>query len=104
VHAAVIDAMGHGLDAATMATVAVGAYRHAGIGLGEKYAFDSGEDEMPRGFGLPAMVPTPDFWLGEYLLANCSGGRVEHLGWHRAFDATGRPTDRALFAVTREQP
>ncbi len=28
-HAAVIDAMGHGLDAATMATVAVGAYRHA---------------------------------------------------------------------------
>ncbi|MGY4920461.1 PP2C family protein-serine/threonine phosphatase [Streptomyces sp. 900116325] len=28
-HAAVIDAMGHGLDAATMATVAIGAYRHA---------------------------------------------------------------------------
>ncbi|WP_280887274.1 PP2C family protein-serine/threonine phosphatase [Streptomyces sp. LBL] len=41
-HAAVIDAMGHGLDAATMATVAVGAYRHArraGISLAEKYAF-----------------------------------------------------------------
>lgn len=39
-HAAVIDAMVHGLDAATMATVAVGAYRHArhsGIGLAEKY-------------------------------------------------------------------
>ena len=28
-HVAVIDAMGHGLDAATMATVAIGAYRHA---------------------------------------------------------------------------
>ncbi|MFH9741232.1 PP2C family protein-serine/threonine phosphatase [Streptomyces roseolus] len=28
-HLAVIDAMGHGLDAATMATVAIGAYRHA---------------------------------------------------------------------------
>jgi hypothetical protein len=38
-HAAVIDAMGHGLDAATMATVAVGAYRHArraGIGVAVK--------------------------------------------------------------------
>ncbi|GGX44281.1 PP2C family protein-serine/threonine phosphatase [Streptomyces chryseus] len=41
-HAAVIDAMGHGLDAATMATVVVGAYRYArrsGISLAEKYAF-----------------------------------------------------------------
>ncbi|MET7635999.1 PP2C family protein-serine/threonine phosphatase [Streptomyces sp. NPDC005078] len=41
-HAAVIDAMGHGLDAATMATVAVGAYRHArraGISLAEKYQY-----------------------------------------------------------------
>jgi hypothetical protein len=41
-HVAVIDAMGHGLDAATMATVAVGAYRHArraDIGLSEIYAF-----------------------------------------------------------------
>ncbi|MFJ1651840.1 PP2C family protein-serine/threonine phosphatase [Streptomyces sp. NPDC088337] len=28
-HLAIVDAMGHGLDAATMATVAVGAYRHA---------------------------------------------------------------------------
>jgi serine phosphatase RsbU (regulator of sigma subunit) len=39
--AAVIDAMGHGLDAATMATVAIGAYRHArraDISLAEKYA------------------------------------------------------------------
>lgn len=41
-HVAVVDAMGHGLDAATMATVAVGAYRHARraeIGLAEMYAF-----------------------------------------------------------------
>jgi serine phosphatase RsbU (regulator of sigma subunit) len=28
-HVAMVDAMGHGLDAATMATVAIGAYRHA---------------------------------------------------------------------------
>ncbi|MFI5684723.1 PP2C family protein-serine/threonine phosphatase [Streptomyces sp. NPDC051636] len=41
-HAAVFDAMGHGLEAATMATVAVGAYRHARraqVDLSEKYAF-----------------------------------------------------------------
>ena len=41
-HAAVIDAMGHGLDAATMATVAIGAYRHARrarIGLDQMYEF-----------------------------------------------------------------
>jgi len=41
-HVAVIDAMGHGLDAATMATVAIGSYRHArraGVGLSEIYDF-----------------------------------------------------------------
>ncbi|MFC9331694.1 PP2C family protein-serine/threonine phosphatase [Kitasatospora sp. NPDC057015] len=41
-HVAVIDAMGHGLDAAVMATVAIGAYRHSrrsDIGLAETYAF-----------------------------------------------------------------
>ncbi|MGW9448002.1 PP2C family protein-serine/threonine phosphatase [Streptomyces sp. NPDC055632] len=41
-HLAMIDAMGHGLDAATMATVAIGAYRHArriGVELSEIYLF-----------------------------------------------------------------
>ncbi|MEV0407097.1 PP2C family protein-serine/threonine phosphatase [Actinoallomurus sp. NPDC050550] len=41
-HLAVIDAMGHGLNAAVLATVAIGAYRHArraDIGLAELYAF-----------------------------------------------------------------
>ncbi|EFF92419.1 stage II sporulation protein E [Streptomyces sp. e14] len=41
-HVVMIDAMGHGLGAATMATVAIGAYRHArraGTGLPEIYAF-----------------------------------------------------------------
>ncbi|GAA2432296.1 PP2C family protein-serine/threonine phosphatase [Streptomyces macrosporus] len=40
-HVAMIDAMGHGLDAATMASVAIGAYRHARrayVGLTEIYA------------------------------------------------------------------
>jgi hypothetical protein len=41
-HVAVIDAMGHGLGAAVMATAAIGAYRHArrgDVGLSEIYAF-----------------------------------------------------------------
>ncbi|MDO0926651.1 PP2C family protein-serine/threonine phosphatase [Streptomyces sp. TG1A-8] len=41
-HVAMVDAMGHGLDAATMATVAIGAYRHArriSVGLSEIYTF-----------------------------------------------------------------
>ncbi|MGW0632851.1 PP2C family protein-serine/threonine phosphatase [Streptomyces sp. NPDC002758] len=41
-HLAVIDAMGHGLGAAVMATAAIGAYRHArraDVGLSEIYAF-----------------------------------------------------------------
>ena len=41
-HVAMIDAMGHGLDAATMATVAIGAYRHtrrAHTDLSQVYAF-----------------------------------------------------------------
>ncbi|GGO54611.1 hypothetical protein GCM10012287_43960 [Streptomyces daqingensis] len=41
-HLAIIDAMGHGLNAATLASVAVGAYRHArrgDVGLDELYAF-----------------------------------------------------------------
>ncbi len=40
-HVGIIDAMGHGLDAAVMATVAVGAYRHArrsGVELPDLYA------------------------------------------------------------------
>ena len=41
-HVGMIDAMGHGLDAATMAAVAIGAYRHARraeIELSEIYTF-----------------------------------------------------------------
>jgi hypothetical protein len=71
---------------------------------GKVMFFDSGEDEMPESFGLPRMVPTPDVWLRHYLQENCAGGRIEHLGRHRAFDAAGLPTDRALFAVIRQRP
>ncbi|MGV9358823.1 PP2C family protein-serine/threonine phosphatase [Streptomyces misionensis] len=56
-HLAMIDAMGHGLDAATMATVAIGAYRHArrlGIGLTGIYAFM--DDAVARQFGAEHFV------------------------------------------------
>ena len=56
-HVAVIDAMGHGLDAATMATVAIGAYRHARrvfVSLAEKYA--SMDDAVSRQFGIDHFV------------------------------------------------
>ncbi|WP_103500726.1 PP2C family protein-serine/threonine phosphatase [Streptomyces sp. SM14] len=49
-HLAIIDAMGHGLNASVLATVAVGAYRHArrvDVGLAELYAFmDRAIDEQ----------------------------------------------------------
>ena len=49
-HMAVIDAMGHGLDAAVLATVAISAYRHArraDVGLAELYMFmDKAIDEQ----------------------------------------------------------
>ena len=63
--------------------------------------FDTGENEMPDEFGLPAFVPTPQAWLTDYLERTCAGGWVEHLGRHPAFDVEGRPADRSLFAVIR---
>ncbi|GAA0349800.1 SpoIIE family protein phosphatase [Actinoallomurus spadix] len=75
-HMAVIDAMGHGLNAAVLATVAIGAYRHArraGIGLAELYAFmDRSIDEQ---FG-------PDqFVTAQMMRLNIATG---HLEWVNA--------------------
>ncbi|MCF3132055.1 PP2C family protein-serine/threonine phosphatase [Streptomyces olivochromogenes] len=71
-HMAVIDAMGHGLDAATMATVAIGAYRHARrvfISLDEKYAFM--DDAISRQFG-------PDHFVTAQLMhLNIATGEME---------------------------
>jgi serine phosphatase RsbU (regulator of sigma subunit) len=75
-HMAVIDAMGHGLDAATMATVAIGAYRHARrthIGLAEIYAF------MDRAI---AEQFSPDhFVTAQMMRLNITSG---HLQWVNA--------------------
>jgi len=63
---AIIDAMGHGLDAATMATVAIAAYRHArraDVGLVDLYA------EMDRAIAeqFPGRFATAQ--MGELALA-----------------------------------
>ncbi|WP_242614283.1 PP2C family protein-serine/threonine phosphatase [Actinomadura roseirufa] len=75
-HLAVIDAMGHGLNAAVLATVAVGAYRHArraDANLAELYAFmDTAIDEQ---FG-------PDHFLtAQMMRLNIGTG---HLEWVNA--------------------
>ncbi|MCX4538401.1 PP2C family protein-serine/threonine phosphatase [Streptomyces sp. NBC_01669] len=71
-HVAMIDAMGHGLDAATMATVAIGAYRHtrrANTGLSQVYAFmDKAINEQ---FG-------PDhFVTAQMMCLNIATGRMQ---------------------------
>ncbi|MDH2430821.1 PP2C family protein-serine/threonine phosphatase [Sphaerisporangium sp. TRM90804] len=71
-HAAVFDAMGHDLHAATMATVAVGAYRHARraeIRLAEKYAF------MDR--AIAGQFGPDHFVTAQMMHLNISTGRLE---------------------------
>jgi hypothetical protein len=63
--------------------------------------FDTGENEMTRDYGLPAMTPDPRSWLEAYLAETCPGSRLVHLGRHRAFDPAGNPCERNLFAVIR---
>jgi len=63
--------------------------------------FDTGEAEMTPDFRLPEMTPDARSWLTRYLGDTCAGSRIEHLGFHRAFDPAGRPCERNLFAVIR---
>jgi hypothetical protein len=87
--------------------------RHYGLGhatemlktiwerTGKVLFFDTGEDEMTPDFRLPAMTPDSRSWLAAYLAETCEGARIEHLGLHEAFDPSGRPAQRNLFAVIR---
>ncbi len=74
-HLAVIDAMGHGLNAAVLATVAMGAYRHArrtDVGLAELYAFmDNAIDQQfgPDQF-VTAQMMTLDVTTGHLQAVN----------------------------------
>ncbi|MFJ4690710.1 PP2C family protein-serine/threonine phosphatase [Streptomyces sp. NPDC088766] len=75
-HLAMIDAMGHGLSAATMATVAIGAYRHArrlDTGLREIYAFM--DDAVAKQFGADHFVTAQMMRLDT---------RTGHLQWVNA--------------------
>jgi membrane-associated phospholipid phosphatase len=60
--------------------------------------FETGENEMPSDYGLPAMTPDARTWLTGYLETICEGGAVRHLGLHES----GVP--RNLFAVVRREP
>jgi hypothetical protein len=68
---------------------------------GKVLFFDTGEDEMTPEYGLPTMEPDARAWLAAYLAETCPGSRVEHLGTHAAFDPSGQPCERNLFAVIR---
>ncbi len=63
--------------------------------------FDTGEAEMDPSFGLPAMEPDSETWLTGYLSDVCPGSEVRHLGRHAAFDSSGNPCERNLFALVR---
>ncbi|WP_419183762.1 PP2C family protein-serine/threonine phosphatase [Streptomyces albidus (ex Kaewkla and Franco 2022)] len=75
-HLAIIDAMGHELNAAVLATVAIGAYRHArraDIGLAELYSF------MDR--AIDAQFGPDQFVTAQMLRLNVETG---HLQWVNA--------------------
>src|SRR5512146_892795 len=63
--------------------------------------FETGEQEMEATFGLPPMEPDPRTWLTEYLLTNCDGASVRHLGLHHAGGSGEHVAWRNLFAVIR---
>ena len=66
--------------------------------------FETGENEMPESWGLPALEPDPRTWLAGYLGRTCPDASIIHLGCHDAgIDSCGRPADRNLFAVVRAE-
>jgi hypothetical protein len=85
----------HGLDGATEMLGTIWER------TGKVLFFDTGEDEMTPDFGLPEMQPDARSWISAYLAETCAGSRVEQLGTHAAFDPSGRPCERNLFAVIR---
>jgi hypothetical protein len=85
----------HGLDEATAMLEAIWQQTR------KVMFFDTGETEMTADYGLPAMTPDPRSWLSDYLARTCLHSRIEHLGSHRAFDPSGNPYRRNLFAVIR---
>ena len=85
----------HGLERATEMLESIWA------GTRKVLFFDTGENEMTPEYRLPQMTPDPGSWLSAYLAEALPESRVEHLGMHAAFDPSGRPCERNLFAVIR---
>ncbi|RPE42691.1 stage II sporulation protein E [Streptomyces sp. Ag109_O5-1] len=96
-HVAMIDAMGHGLGAATMATVAIGAYRHArrlGTGLSEIYA--AMDDAVAQQFGpdhfVTAQMMRLDTATGQVHLVNAGHPPPILVRDHRVMRRLDAPT------------
>jgi hypothetical protein len=85
----------HGLGRATEMLAAIWLHTR------KVMVFDTGEVEMTPDFRLPEMTPDARSWLTTYLAETCTASRVEHLGFHRAFDPAGEPCERNLFAAIR---
>ncbi|MCZ2815099.1 PP2C family protein-serine/threonine phosphatase [Modestobacter sp. VKM Ac-2984] len=119
---AIIDAMGHGLDAATMATVAIAAYRHArraGVSLVDLYAeMDSAiAAQFPGRFATAQMGeldvstgeltwvnaghPAPLLLRGRRVVAELTGATTRPVGFGGATPSVQtrqlEPGDRVLF-------
>jgi hypothetical protein len=88
----------HGLEAATEMLKEIWAKTRSML------LFDTGENEMPSSFGLPAMIPDPKTWVTGYLAGTCDGARVDHLGAHEATAPDGSRVRRNLFALVRVSP
>lgn len=83
-HLAIFDAMGHGIDASVMASVAVGAYRHArrgGVPLDEMYTTVSRAfaDEFGRERFVTAHLATLDLDNGRLVLVNAGHPAPLHI-------------------------
>ncbi|WP_445515542.1 PP2C family protein-serine/threonine phosphatase [Streptomyces sp. NEAU-174] len=95
-HVAIIDAMGHGLDAAVLASVAIGAYRHArraDVGLAELYMFmDTAIDEQfgPDHF-VTAQMMRLDIGTGHLQWVNAGHPAPLLLRDHRVVQALESP-------------
>ncbi len=67
---------------------------------GKVMFFETGENEMPRQFGLPHM-DDPTRWVTELLEEVCANATVRPLGRHRALAPDGSEHARGMFAVVR---
>lgn len=89
----------YGLDAATKLLATI--WEHCE----ELMFFETGEKEMPPCYCLPAMTPTAQEWLTNYLIDTCKNSNVHHVGTFKAFAPGGNESqhivERNLFRLSR---